>query len=57
MNTNVTAKCVACGKHHSIVVVLSIGVMMCTLIKDLIYLNGVTVNKESREIIKKELGL
>jgi hypothetical protein len=57
MNTNVTAKCVACGKHHSIVVVLGIGVMMCTLIKDLIYLNGVTVNKESREIIKKELGL
>jgi hypothetical protein len=57
MKTNITAKCVACGKHHSIVVVLDIGVLVCTLIKDLIYLNCVTVNKESREVIKKELGL
>ncbi|HQU83985.1 MAG TPA: hypothetical protein PKY59_12695 [Pyrinomonadaceae bacterium] len=54
-----TAVCPACGKEHQVVYFsiepVSIPLLKCPLITDLIYLNKVTVNRESRKIIKESL--
>lgn len=56
---NKTAKCVCCGKRHQVLNTFLdyVNVMLCTLITDLIYLNGVTMPKDIRIVIKNELGL
>ena len=55
-NQVIREKCPACGELHDVLRPLGIIiVMICPLIKDLIYLHKIVVNKETRDIVKKSL--
>jgi len=52
------SKCPLCGKQHTVIRIFEIfRLLKCTLIADLIFLDGMQASKNIRLQIKKELGL